>query len=184
MKIIGWIREGDKASCGGTVVEGDQTCTSHGRAYSFQGARMACRKNCVIADGFIRSTLTNGRSQVIHGMVTSGGCPLQSTLNDIDGVGNEGGEEIHPAFAPDEDGGWKGIYPPPQEHDQAYDEYFIVIDDKSGTPACNRFYRITLDTGDTIEGYTDDEGRTQYATSNKRRPLTIKVAPALEMQAD
>ncbi len=94
MKIIGWIRYGDMAACGGTVVEGDQTCISYGRAYTFQGARMACRKNCVIADGFMRSTLTNGRSQVIHGMVTSGGCPVYSTLNDIDGVGNESGGSI------------------------------------------------------------------------------------------
>lgn len=68
MKILGWIRYGDKAACGGTVIEGDQTCRSHGRAYAFQGARVACRKDCIIADGFPRSTLTNGRAQVIHGM--------------------------------------------------------------------------------------------------------------------
>lgn len=44
MKIIGWIRYGNKTACGGTVVEGDSICTSHGRAYAFQGARVACRK--------------------------------------------------------------------------------------------------------------------------------------------
>jgi hypothetical protein len=85
---------------------------------------------------------------------------LVSTLNDIDGVGNESGQEIHLAFIPDGEGGWTGILPPAQEHDQAYDEYFILMDEKSGTPASNRFYRIALDTGETIEGYTDDEGRT------------------------
>jgi uncharacterized Zn-binding protein involved in type VI secretion len=184
MKIIGWIREGDKASCGSAVVEGDRTCLSYGRAYAFQGARLACRENCVIAQGFIRSMLTNGRAQVLHGMMTSKGCPLQSTLNDVDGVENDSGEEIHPAFAPDEDGGWRGIYPPAQEHDQAYDEYFIIVDDKTGTPARNRIYSITLDTGESIEGHTDDEGRTQYITSDKRRPLIIEVAPASEMQTD
>lgn len=92
MKIIGWIRYGDKTACGGTVVEGLPNCTSHGRAISFQGARIACRKGCVIVEGFPRATLPNGRPRVIHGMVTSGGCPCYSTLNDIDGVGNESGE--------------------------------------------------------------------------------------------
>jgi len=101
MNIIGWIREGDKAACGGKVAEGLNTCTSHGIPYSFQGARMACRKNCVIAEGFSRSTLANGRSQVIHGMKTSGGCQLNSTLNDIDGVGNESSEAIPLSFMQD-----------------------------------------------------------------------------------
>lgn len=95
MKIIGWIREGDRAACGAMVIEGAPTCRSHRRAHAFVGARMACPKNCVIAQWFVRSTLTNGRVQVIHGMKTSGGCPCLSTLNDIDGVGNSGDEQIH-----------------------------------------------------------------------------------------
>jgi uncharacterized Zn-binding protein involved in type VI secretion len=84
MRIIGWIREGDKAACGGTVVEGLATCTGRGVPYGYQGPRMACRKRCVIAEGFARATLVNGRGRVIHGMKTSGGCPLISTLNDLD----------------------------------------------------------------------------------------------------
>jgi len=108
MKIIGWIREGDKAACGGAVVEGDHTCTSDGRAYSFQGARMACRKNCVIAEGWMTSTLTNGRAQVLHAMKTTGGCPLESTLNDRDGWSNEGGE-VPVKFFKNAAGQWTGI---------------------------------------------------------------------------
>lgn len=184
MNIIGWIRYGDATACGGTVAEGDPYCTSYGRAYAFQGARIACRQSCVITEGLQQYTLPNGRSMVTHGMVTSNGCPLLSTLNDIDGVCNDSGKEIQPAFAPDGDGRWRAIDPPPQEHGQAYDEYFIVMDEQSGTPARYRFYRMTLDTGEIIEGYTDDEGRTRYATSDKRCALTIEVAPASEIQAD
>ena len=106
MNIIGWIREGDKAACGGKVVEGLNTCTGRGIPYSFQGARMACRNNCVIVEGFSRATLANGRSRVIHGMRTSGGCPLHSTLNDIDGVSNESGEAIPLRFTQDHNGEW------------------------------------------------------------------------------
>lgn len=180
MKIIGWIREGDRAACGATVMEGDPTCRSHGRAYAFVGARMACPKNCVIAQGFVRSTLTNGRAQVIHGMKTSRGCPLVSTLNDIDGVGSEG--EVHAAFAPDADGGWRGISPPEGGHEAVHDEYFIIVDKETQVPARNRMYRITLDSGEIIEGQTDDEGRTKYATSDKRTALKLELAPQGEIQ--
>lgn len=109
MKIIGWIRQGDRAACGGTVVEGLSTCTGRGVPYSFQGASMACRQNCVIAQGFDRSTLSNGRSRVIHGMMTSGGCPLYSTLNDIDGVGNESGHSVAEKHFLNADGHWTPI---------------------------------------------------------------------------
>ncbi|WP_413459856.1 PAAR domain-containing protein [Herbaspirillum huttiense] len=126
MKIIGWIREGDRAACGATVIEGDPTCRSHGRAYAFVGARMACPKNCVIAQGFVRSTLTNGRAQVIHGMKTSGGCPCLSSLNDIDGVGNSDGETIAEQYFRNADGQWTGIpaHCPP---DEPYDEQLHIV---------------------------------------------------------
>ena len=152
MKILGWIRYGDQAACGGQVVEGCSTTESHGRRMAFYGARLACRKNCVIAEAHPNVTLPNGRNVPHHGHITTGGCPLISTLNDVHGWTNERGAEIPPAFVPDGEGGWKGIHPPPQEHDQIHDEYFILMDEKSATPARNRFYRITLDTGETIEG--------------------------------
>lgn len=158
MNIIGWIREGDKAACGGTVVEGDLTCTSHGRAYSFQGAHMACRKNCVIAEGFIRSTLTNGRSQVIHGMVTSGGCPLQSTLNDIDGVGNESGEHVPASFV-EHQGEWV---------EKKFDEQFF-FKDENGTILAGIPYTVKLD-DELIHGTTDDDGKTErYVTDGAKQ---------------
>ena len=154
MKIIGWIRYGDKAACGGTVIEGDQTCISHGRAYAFQGARVACRKNCVIADGFPRSTLTNGRAQVIHGMKSSAGCPLVSTLNDIDGVGNESGETIAEKHYLNADGDWAPIQEP-EPHDAPYDEQpKLVAPPIEGLP----WYVQTMD-GRTFSGRTGHDGR-------------------------
>jgi uncharacterized Zn-binding protein involved in type VI secretion len=184
MGVIGWIRMGDKASCSGVVAEGDQFCRSYSKPYAFQGARMACRKNCIIADGVIRSTLTNGRAQVTHGMKTSNGCPLVSTLNDIDGVGDDEITEVPCAFAPDGAGGWKGVTPPPAEHDNAYDEYFILLDESSGIAATNRSYRITFDSNESIEGFTDDQGRTKYATSDKRRLVSIEISPPFTIQSD
>jgi uncharacterized Zn-binding protein involved in type VI secretion len=111
MRLIGWIREGDRAACDGLVIEGDQRCTSDGRAYAFEGAHMVCRNKCVIAEGFTRRTLTNGRKAVIHGMKTSGGCPLLSTLNDHDGVGNETGADVPTSFFLNADGHWTAAAP-------------------------------------------------------------------------
>jgi len=49
--------------------------------------------------------LGNDRCKVIHGMVTSGNWPLQSTLNGIDGVGEGDVPEAPLAYAPDGAGG-------------------------------------------------------------------------------
>jgi uncharacterized Zn-binding protein involved in type VI secretion len=161
MSIIGWIREGDKAACGGKVAEGLSTCTGRGVPYTFQGARMACRKHCVIAEGFSRSTLANGRSRVIHGMKTSGGCPIYSTLNEIDGVGTEGGQAVPLGFIQDHNGQWVGnTAGVSSSTPQAYDEQFLLRGG-DGRPLANTYYTAKLASGELIYGETDDEGKTQ-----------------------
>ena len=153
MKIIGWVRELDRSACGGTVVEGLKTCTGRGVPYTYQGARLACRKNCVIAEGFSRSTLSNGRSRVIHGMVTSGGCPLYSTLNDIDGVGNERGESVAEKYFLNADGQWMAVTESMPE-DTPYDERpHLIAPPIEGVP----YYIETMD-GRTFSGRAEPVG--------------------------
>lgn len=84
--LRGWVRAGDQADCGGAVAEVSASDSSDGIAYAFQGARMSCRRNCRIAEGYAGSILSNGAAQVLDGQLTSGGCRLSSTLNGIDGV--------------------------------------------------------------------------------------------------
>lgn len=55
MELRGWLRATDAAHCGGTVAEGSSCEFSRSLAYTFQGARMACRKGYVIAEGYSRS---------------------------------------------------------------------------------------------------------------------------------
>jgi uncharacterized Zn-binding protein involved in type VI secretion len=161
MKIIGWIREGDKAACGGRVVEGLSTCKSYGGPISFQGAQIACQKNCVIAEGFSHFTLPNGRSRVIHGMISSGGCPLHSTINDIDGVGNEGQDTIPVAFIQGHDGQWVGNTAVVSSSiRQEYDEQFMLIGG-DGRPLGATYYTAKLASGELLHGETDNQGRTQ-----------------------
>jgi uncharacterized Zn-binding protein involved in type VI secretion len=168
MEIIGWIRQGDKAACGGLVAEGDPFCISDGKPYAFQGAQLACKKNCVIAEGYLHSTLTNGRSQVIHGMKTSGGCPLLSTLNDFDGVGNERGTEIPIRFVQNDAGEWVG------KTNEGYDQHFILTDEQTGKPLPNRYYRMNFN-GEVIEGKSDANGKTQKVTASDPAEVTIEI---------
>lgn len=175
MKIIGWIRYGDKTACGGTVVEGLPNCTSHGRAISFQGARIACRKGCVIVEGFPRATLPNGRPRVIHGMVTSGGCPCYSTLNDIDGVGNESGEAVPEACKLGQDGEWMPVYAPLKHEDCDYDQH-IILEDQDGKPLDGIPYRLFDAQGAIIEGVTAADGKTKVVAGNYGDALDCEIA--------
>ncbi|MDR9835326.1 PAAR domain-containing protein [Herbaspirillum huttiense] len=173
MKIIGWIRYGDKAACGGTVIEGDQTCRSHGRAYAFQGARVACRKDCIISDGFPRSTLTNGRAQVIHGMKTSAGCPLLSTLNEVDGVGNASGEAVTTNFYQTTQGDWLPKFGPEHLTEESPDEQVRAIDGKTGEPIPDLAYYIKAPDGTTYSGYTNANGLCERVTTYHPEELSV-----------
>jgi uncharacterized Zn-binding protein involved in type VI secretion len=153
MEIIGWVRYGDKAACGGTVIEGSLNDISYGKSYSFKGARIACRKSCVIAEGFPAAILSNGRNQVTHGMLTSSGCPLQSTLNDVDGVENESGELIPEKYFCNADGYWVPVKEP-AEHEDSYDEQLnLTAPPIEGVP----YYVETMD-GRTFSGRAGADG--------------------------
>ena len=86
MELRDWIRKRDFADCGGTAVEGGVRESSGGTANAFHGARMACHRNCVVAEGDPLSTLSNGAAMVHDGQFTSGGCRLVSSLKGGDGV--------------------------------------------------------------------------------------------------
>ncbi|RAM67148.1 PAAR domain-containing protein [Herbaspirillum rubrisubalbicans] len=170
MKIVGWIRYGDKTACGGTVMQGDPTCLSYGKPYAFQGALIACRKKCIIADGYPLSTLTNGCAMVIHGMKSSAGCPIHSTLNDTDGVGVDDNAEIPLRFVQDEAGDWIG------KMNEGYDQHFLLRDDVTGEPLADRHYRMTLN-GKVLEGKTDSNGKTQKVAFDDPADVAIEVMP-------
>lgn len=143
MEIIGWIRQGDKAACGGTVIDGNATSDCHGRPLSYTGAHMACRKNCVIIEGH-PLTIMDGKNLVHHGHRTSNGCPLLSTLNGVDGWGNESGAPIATEYFQNTQGEWT-----PKVHDgMPYDEQtHVVAEHTEGVP-----YFIETTDGRTFSG--------------------------------
>lgn len=170
MNIIGWIRKGDQAACGGIVAEGEPTFMHDGQAFTFKGATMSCQKNCVISEGFAGSTLGNSRYRVLHGMKTSGGCPLLSTLNGRDGVSNASAEAPPVRFVRDDSGEWAGTT------NEGYDQHFLLMDEQTDRPLANRHYRLTFN-GKTIEGKTDADGKTAKVAADDPSEVTIEVMP-------
>jgi hypothetical protein len=101
----------------------------------------------------LHATLTNGRSQVINGMMTSGGCPFYSTLNDRDGVCDEQGESVAEKHFLNADGKWTPVQEPAPE-DAPYDEQTKLESlPIEGVP----YYIETLD-GRTFSGRTSPDG--------------------------
>lgn len=177
MEVIGWIRQGDKAACGGIVVDGNPAFISHGRPYAFEGAHIACRKKCVIVEGYPLSTF-NGRSQVLHGMITTSGCPLISTLNDIDGVGNDDGDDIPVKFVAGTNGEWLPVFSPKNHDNCEYDQH-LVLEDQDGQRLDNIQYRLIDHRGAVIEGKTNAEGKTDIMAGDDGDAIDCEIALAV-----
>jgi uncharacterized Zn-binding protein involved in type VI secretion len=163
MEIVGWIRRGDKAACGGMVAEGLPTFISYGEMMSYEGAKMLCQKNCHIGEAHPLTTLSNGRHQAHHGHRTIPGmCPLISTLNDIHGWCNETGEHIPVEFV-EHNGEWI---------EAIYDEQFI-LKYEDGNILCGMPYTIRLSNNENIHGTTDSEGKTERYITNGAKKIEI-----------
>lgn len=136
---------------------------------------MACRNNCVIAEGLSRATLPNGRNFVIHGMKTSGGCPVFSTLNDVDGIGNECGEAVPIGFVQDHNGEWIGNTAGVSSSVcEAYDEQFLLLSG-DGRPLATTYYTAKFASGELVYGETDDEGKTQRFYTSGEHQIEIHL---------
>jgi uncharacterized Zn-binding protein involved in type VI secretion len=166
MNIIGWVREGDAAACGGSVKQGHPAFISHGRPLAHDGSPMACKKNCVVKAGEHHFTLPDGLLQALHGDKTSGGCPLASTLNGIHGVDNPSGAPIVTAYfqpaaaaltAVGLDLALLGDEPwvPGQ-----YDDRYVLLSASNGEPLADTVYAIVREDGSIEHGTTDAGGNT------------------------
>jgi hypothetical protein len=130
---------------------------------------MACPQRCVIAEANDHFWLPNGCAVPHHGNRTSAGCPLHSTLNGISGYWSTDEGAVPDRYVPDGLGGWI-----PCSHAFQYDLVFAVRD-AGGRPAADVPYRVTLDTGRSVEGRTDRAGRTSIVHSNQPEHATIIV---------
>ncbi|WP_296953059.1 PAAR domain-containing protein [uncultured Massilia sp.] len=166
MNIIGWIREGDEASCGGKVKQGHPTFTSHGKPLAHAGNPMACRKHCVVGAGEHHFTLPDGLPQALHGDETSGGCPLVSTLNGIHGVEDASGVPLVTAYFQPAAVALAAAALAPEPDDDApwvpgrYDDRYVLLGVSDGRPLAHTAYAIEREDGSIEHGTTDADGHT------------------------
>ena len=124
----------------------------------------------MIIEGFAGSILSNSRCRVLHGMKTTGGCPLLSTLNGRDGVSNAFGEAPPVRFVRNDSGEWTG------KANEGYDQHFLLLDEQTGNPLPNRYYRMTFK-GKVIEGKSDADGKTERVSADDPAEVSIEVMP-------
>lgn len=170
MRILGWVRIGDRAACGGVVAEGYEGSRYNGVPFTYKGARVDCPKHCVVAEACDFFTLPNGQRVPHHGHRTSAGCPLNSTANEKSGHVNMSGAVVPARYVSDGNGGWVEC-----QHVADYDLSFEVKDEQSGKPLRGVPYRIVLNDGRAVEGLTDAIGRTQSIHSDQPEQATITV---------
>jgi uncharacterized Zn-binding protein involved in type VI secretion len=176
MKTIGWIRQYDKAACGGVVAEASITEKSHGRGYSFQGAAMSCKKGCTIAEGHPQAKLRNGKQRVVHGQQTTRGCALISTLNDIDGVVNASGANIADQFRQDANGNVLPIFLPRPLSACGFDQH-VIVTDQAGQALEGVRYQLFDTRGAVIAGVTGPDGRTSVMGGEAGETLSFSLMP-------
>jgi uncharacterized Zn-binding protein involved in type VI secretion len=166
MSIIGWIREGDAASCGGHVEHGHPTYTSHGKPLAHDGSPMKCRKHCVVKAGEHRFTLPDGLPQALHGDKTSGGCPLTSTLNGIHGIDDPSDAPVatayfQPAAAALAAAGIAAAHLDDEPWVPGrYDDRYVLLGASDDEPLAHVDYAIEREDGSVEHGTTDAEGHT------------------------
>ncbi len=175
----GFIRQGDKTSCGRTVLTGLPHFTVLGKPIAVVGTEISC--GCKIVEGW-PSDMSDGSLIAFHGCLTSRKCHCISTVNGVAGFSEDSSKQQPDAYTRT-GGEWMGIAHPGQEV-KSFDEYFLLHDADGGPPAINRRYRLTLPSGEVIEGTSDSVGRTSLALSDSVSPVKVEIDPPSLFQAE
>lgn len=176
--ILGWLRLGDKAACGGTVCEGIPNNTSMGKSLTFVGAKIACGHGCVIVGGLPTYT-DNGRAIPYHLHSSSRGCPIYSTLNDIDGWEDGKDSAIAERCFQNAEGEWMPIFSPRKHEKCAYDQH-LIFEDQDEQLLEGILYRLTDVNGAVIEGTTAIDGKTKIMAGDEGETLDCDIARKVE----
>jgi uncharacterized Zn-binding protein involved in type VI secretion len=178
------IRQGDKTSHGGTVIEGSPSDICHGKAIAFIGHKTVCpqcKGNFPIIEGAPTTTFY-GKGVALAGMKTACGAVLiASQLTDIveHGGGNDGSAPARPVKS-------QSASNPNQKTTEitqsvssadafAFDLFFRVQHDDTGKNMPGVPYKITLDDGREFKGVTDENGNTQKVYSDSPQIAKIEA---------
>lgn len=186
------IRQGDRTSHGGTVLEGHLFLIIHGKPAAGVGHKVHCPKcsgSIVIAEGAINAAMM-GISIAVEGMKTSCGATLiASQITDT----IEYGSGASPTAAPSQAapaasaalaaiiaGAPKNVATADGAAKAKYDEQVRVLD-QDGAPIANMPYHITDESGKVYKGLTDADGCCERVHTEDDQSLAILTgALALE----
>jgi len=178
------IRQGDRTSHGGTVLEGHLFLTIHGKPAAGVGHKVHCPKcsgSVVIAEGALNATMM-GISIAVDGMKTSCGATLiASQITDT----IEYGSGSSPAAAATQvasaasatlaaivAGAGQRAAKTDNADNCKYDEQVRVLD-QDGAPIANMPYHITDESGQVYKGLTDADGCCERVHTKDVQSLAI-----------
>ncbi|WP_374439225.1 PAAR domain-containing protein [Pseudomonas panipatensis] len=168
MAIGYFIRQGDKTTCGGTVLEADSRCMMFGIARARQGDRVSCGK-----DGKVYQIVGGVTYIISHGQPVAGsldsfsGCPCKARLIPslftatyhskreaprvvTTSMGAAAFNDSQPISSPP-----NSSYVSPSR--KKYARCFSIVDSEFGLPLAGRAYVALVD-GKSISGTTNDRG--------------------------
>lgn len=158
------ICKGDRTTHGGEVIEGDDTCTTDGRAITRRGHMTfcpQCKGKFPIDDGV--ASFMFGDAVVVDGMRAACGATIiasQHTMLIDDGAGEGGEPAAEKASAP-------------QNSDLLAS--FLVVAEDTGLPLSGIRYSIVLPDGTSRQGVTNAAGRTMALTAHERATATLQL---------
>lgn len=159
------ICKGDRTSHGGTVLEGDERCTTGGRPIAKLGHMTfcpQCKGNFRIIEGIDFFTFM-GVGTAVERMKTACGAELIASQRamTIDDGSKGGGASA--AAAP----------PATATATTDFGGAFRALDEETGAPCPNMRYHIALSDGRTLQGVTDTNGDTEHLTAHDRATATL-----------
>ncbi|WP_197523915.1 MULTISPECIES: PAAR domain-containing protein [Cupriavidus] len=163
----GIVRQGDKTTHGGTVLEGIPNFRIHGLPAAAVGHMVSCPLcNGVfpIIEGDTGFT-AHGKAIALHGMRTACGAQLISSTAGFANVEHPRSSAVF-ASTHNKDG---LLRVPASPHDaNRFDDLYVLLDSKTQAPLANTEYALVRETGEPEFGTTDNKGRTHLLASEAR----------------
>lgn len=167
MLIRYYIREGDKTTAGGTVIEGSTADIVDDRGLAFEGYKVNCPAchsvGQIVCDGPRWAwSGADGREAALSDDLCLCKCNPPPRL-----LASQTTMSMHMDASPGM--GMGGQFELP------HDEQFLLRDKATGEVLANARYQVRTGSGDVISGITDSSGRTQRISTNAAETLVFHL---------
>ncbi|MFT3847276.1 MAG: PAAR domain-containing protein [Propionivibrio sp.] len=183
------IRLGDPTTHGGQVVSASATYVINDKRVARMGDYVTCpipgHGTVTIIEGDPFWT-DDGKPIALEGHKCSCGCSLISTLGTLVRSPEGGGAWIAGATGGLASALESAITSTSAKNSgqtagstadkEGYDQHFLLTDEVTGETLTNRFYRMIWN-GNTVEGYTNNEGLTQRVEAESALEVKIEIYP-------